>query len=144
MIGGRFPVNYDAKYLYGAKSKNLQDCSGLVCQAFKSEFPGIPKGTHGQMEYMSKNGWKDLTKQVKDGDYSSLEPGDVVYMKSSGSPSGMHVKMFRGLDKDGMATWAEAKGKSMGVGTYGGGIPTRTVVKAFRPPRLRASTNPYM
>lgn len=141
-IGGRFTWNMDQKYVYGAKGKgNATDCSGGVCQALKPHFPKFPEGTAQQISYARKNGWEEVTNSVKESDYKSLKPGDIVYLKSEGSPSGRHVLQFAGFDKDGMAVWAEAKGKAYGVGVHGGGIPTRRVIAAFRPPPPRIAAD---
>lgn len=128
------------RYVYGAKGKGGKtDCSGGVCQAVKSEFPDFPAGTADQIQYAQKRGWEDVTKHVKNSDYDLLKPGDIVYLKSKASPSGRHVVQFIGFDKDGMAAWAEAKGKSSGVGVRGGGLPGGSILRAFRPPER----NPY-
>lgn len=144
-IGGRFTWNMDQKYNYGSKgSGNATDCSGAVCQAMKKEFPKFPGGTAAQIAYARKNKWDDVTPLVKNSQYGDLEPGDLVYIRTgptTANRSGRHVYQFAGLDKDGMAVWAEAKGKDYGVGVHGGGIATRKVIAAFRPPKQRTAAD---
>lgn len=92
----------DRPYIYGAMDPNKGfDCSGLINYVYKQAGIQLPRTSHG----MAKVGKKVSLNEV--------QPGDIIYTKSSG-PSGGHVKMVSSVS-NGQISVIEAKGKKWGI-----------------------------
>jgi lipoprotein Spr len=84
-----FIANWLGKpYRYGGESTKGIDCSALVQRLYKDVYhTSIPRTSEYQLDYFDHINIKDL------------QIGDVIFFKSSYSPSGRHVGVYIGNDQ---------------------------------------------
>ena len=110
-------------YVWGGKTPQGFDCSGLVCWVLGELGISVPEGSQGQWS-------SDVGTRVASG---HMEPGDVVYfdMPSSEQPAPNHVGIYIGEDR---MIVAPSPGKSVEVQPLGAYWHPKIVgVKRFSP-----------
>lgn len=88
-IAGDQVVNEAQKYVgvpyrSGGTTANGLDCSGLVIAVYEKFGVALPRTSHDQAEFGTKV------------DRSRLEPGDLVFFRTSGSTKITHVGIYSG------------------------------------------------
>lgn len=110
-------------YVWGGKTPQGFDCSGLVCWVLGELGISVPEGSQGQWS-------SDVGTRVASG---QMQPGDVVYfdMPSSEQPTPNHVGIYIGEDR---MIVAPSPGKSVEVQPLGAYWHPKIVgVKRFSP-----------
>lgn len=123
LLAGRFPMNLDQPYRYGACPDDGggggTDCGGFIGYAIRNGGdPNFPRmGTSTQEEYIKKNLGTKYT-QVSTAGFrpGTLQVGDIVFTRSGQSPSGRHVVMVSGFN-NGSPVYVGAQSTRSGVRT---------------------------